>query len=182
MRNLIGLDWIRLSPTPFDRTSKERTYQSKSNHNHNHHFALIYLAGRRKRASASPAATQLPSPLRLSLALLSSSEDSQLTAMPVVRPTTTGTLLRPSSRAIRGGQRQFSASTPKKSGADPHYDPPTGWLWGVPPGQKYKNQGWENWMFYGFGGAVLATGVAYAFKPDTRYVGMVFLGWPSCFL
>jgi hypothetical protein len=83
-------------------------------------------------------------------------------------------LLRPSSRVVRAGsQRQFATSLPKKSGAEQHYDPPTGWLFGVPPGQKYKKEGWENVMFYGFGGAMVVTGIAYVFKPDTRYVGIL---------
>ncbi|PLB46748.1 hypothetical protein P170DRAFT_438449 [Aspergillus steynii IBT 23096] len=48
-----------------------------------------------------------------------------------------------------------------------HYDPPTGWLFGVKPGQKYQKEGWENMWYYGFIGSLLAAGVAYVFKPDT---------------
>ncbi|KAL9074145.1 MAG: hypothetical protein Q9157_004493 [Trypethelium eluteriae] len=53
-------------------------------------------------------------------------------------------------------QRPFSSSKAICSGSshgheDP-YDPPGGWLWGVPPGQKYENEGWENVWTYGFGG------------------------------
>lgn len=51
-----------------------------------------------------------------------------------------------------------------------HYDPPTGWLFGVKPGQKYQKEGWENMWYYGFIGSLLAAGVAYVFKPDTSYV------------
>ncbi|KAK8196682.1 hypothetical protein M8818_006849 [Zalaria obscura] len=48
-----------------------------------------------------------------------------------------------------------------------HYDPPGGWLFGVKPGEKYQNEGWENVWFYGFYG-VLAFGViGYCYKPDT---------------
>lgn len=28
-----------------------------------------------------------------------------------------------------------------------HYDPPGGWLFGVKPGEKYENEGWENIWF-----------------------------------
>ncbi|KAJ5221705.1 uncharacterized protein N7469_010592 [Penicillium citrinum] len=48
-----------------------------------------------------------------------------------------------------------------------HYDPPTGWLFGVKPGQKYEKEGWENIWYYGFIGSFLVAGVAYVFKPDT---------------
>ncbi|OGM44592.1 NADH-ubiquinone oxidoreductase [Aspergillus bombycis] len=51
-----------------------------------------------------------------------------------------------------------------------HYDPPTGWLFGVKPGQKYVKEGWENIWYYGFIGSLLVAGVAYVFKPDTSYV------------
>lgn len=51
-----------------------------------------------------------------------------------------------------------------------HYDPPTGWLFGVKPGQKYEKEGWENIWYYGFIGSFLVAGVAYVFKPDTSYV------------
>lgn len=51
-----------------------------------------------------------------------------------------------------------------------HYDPPTGWLFGIKPGQKYVKEGWENIWYYGFIGSFLVAGVAYVFKPDTSYV------------
>ncbi|KAL9055244.1 MAG: hypothetical protein Q9162_003654 [Coniocarpon cinnabarinum] len=50
---------------------------------------------------------------------------------------------------------------------DSHYDPPTGWLWGIPPGQKYEKEGWEGLWYYGFFGSLGLAAVAYAFKPDT---------------
>jgi hypothetical protein len=55
-------------------------------------------------------------------------------------------------------------------GHEDHYDPPSGWLFGVPPGQKYEKQGWENIWVYGFFGSLAAAGVALAYKPDTSYV------------
>ncbi|KAJ5899125.1 hypothetical protein N7495_003869 [Penicillium taxi] len=48
-----------------------------------------------------------------------------------------------------------------------HWDPPTGYLFGVKPGQKYVKEGWENIWYYGFIGSLVLTGVAYVFKPDT---------------
>ncbi|KAF2233149.1 hypothetical protein EV356DRAFT_503995 [Viridothelium virens] len=68
-------------------------------------------------------------------------------------------------------QRPFSSSKAICSGSshgheDP-YDPPGGWLWGVPPGQKYENEGWENVWTYGFGGCMLFLVVGYCYKPDT---------------
>ena len=53
-------------------------------------------------------------------------------------------------------------------GGDHHYDAPSGWLFGVKPGEKYEKEGWENVTFYVFiPMMVLFVGV-YAFKPDTR--------------
>ncbi|KAL9089630.1 MAG: hypothetical protein Q9165_005662 [Trypethelium subeluteriae] len=69
-------------------------------------------------------------------------------------------------------QRPFASSNALRSGSshgheeDP-YDPPGGWLWGVPPGQKYENEGWENVWTYGFGGCMLFLVVGYCYKPDT---------------
>lgn len=53
-----------------------------------------------------------------------------------------------------------------------HYDPPTGYLFGVKPGQKYVKEGWEGIWYYGFVGSLLVAGVAYIFKPDTSYVSL----------
>jgi len=67
-------------------------------------------------------------------------------------------------------QRQIS-STPARRGGDAHgdhYDPPTGWLFGVKPGEKPEKEGWENVFFYGFFGSVAFGVVGYWFKPDTR--------------
>lgn len=51
-----------------------------------------------------------------------------------------------------------------------HYDPPTGWLWGVRPGEKYQKEGWEGIWYYGFYGSIALAMLAYAGKPDTKYV------------
>lgn len=71
---------------------------------------------------------------------------------------------------LRGPQslRAFSTRTSQRA-ADHgnHYDPPTGYLFGVKPGQKYEKEGWENIFYFGFIGSLIATGIAYVFKPDT---------------
>jgi hypothetical protein len=72
--------------------------------------------------------------------------------------------------APRATTRAFSQTQPAKSGHGPSYDPPSGWLFGVKPGEQYEKEGWEGVMFWGFGGACAFGVVAYAFKPDTRYV------------
>jgi hypothetical protein len=72
---------------------------------------------------------------------------------------------------IRPVTRAFSQSQAVKSGGHGHsYDPPSGWLFGVKPGEKYEKEGWEGPIYYGLCGAIGLTIVAYAFKPDTRYV------------
>ncbi|CBF75681.1 hypothetical protein AN3655.2 [Aspergillus nidulans FGSC A4] len=73
--------------------------------------------------------------------------------------------IRRSAQNIQG----FSTRTNLRGGADhgDHYDPPTGYLFGVKPGQKYVKEGWENIWYYGFIGSLLVAGVAYVFKPDT---------------
>lgn len=52
-------------------------------------------------------------------------------------------------------------------GNESQFDPPSGWLWGIKPGEKPEAEGWE-WPMYLFGGSLLITGIALAFKPDTR--------------
>ncbi|KAJ1324925.1 ESSS subunit of NADH:ubiquinone oxidoreductase (complex I) [Microdochium nivale] len=87
--------------------------------------------------------------------------------MPAVRPNTairaTRALVQQSAAA-----RSFSA-TPRTAGGahGPQYDPPSGWLFGVKPGEKYQKEGWENPFFYGFCGSLFLAAVAYGFKPDT---------------
>lgn len=65
--------------------------------------------------------------------------------------------------------RSFSSTTLQRSGdsAHSHYDPPSGWLWGIPPGEKREKEGWEGVWIYGFFGGLLMGVVAYAYKPDT---------------
>ncbi|KAI8942764.1 hypothetical protein NX059_000808 [Plenodomus lindquistii] len=63
--------------------------------------------------------------------------------------------------------RTFSQSPIVKGGHEHSYDPPTGWLFGVKPGEQYEKEGWEGIMFWGFGGSFAFAIIAYAFKPDT---------------
>ncbi|XTI83399.1 ESSS subunit of NADH:ubiquinone oxidoreductase-domain-containing protein [Cenococcum geophilum] len=67
-------------------------------------------------------------------------------------------------------RRSISSSRSLRSASgshEDHYDPPSGWLWGVPPGQKYQKEGWENIWFWGFCGSLGLGVIAYAYKPDT---------------
>ncbi|KZM23929.1 uncharacterized protein EKO05_0009387 [Ascochyta rabiei] len=64
--------------------------------------------------------------------------------------------------------RGFSQSLAKRGGGhESHYDPPTGWLFGVKPGEEYKKEGWENVTFYAFIPMMVLFVGFYAFKPDT---------------
>ncbi|EME89213.1 uncharacterized protein MYCFIDRAFT_126104 [Pseudocercospora fijiensis CIRAD86] len=76
----------------------------------------------------------------------------------------------PNLAACARQQRPLS-STAIRSAADhaheDQYDPPGGWLFGVKPGEKYENEGWENIWFYGFCGSMLFGVVGYCYKPDT---------------
>ncbi|EFZ02519.1 uncharacterized protein G6M90_00g037450 [Metarhizium brunneum] len=64
--------------------------------------------------------------------------------------------------------RPFSVTSRRQGGGhgESQFEPPTGWLWGIKPGEKPEPEGWE-WPMYIFCGSLLAAGVALAFKPDT---------------
>ena len=80
--------------------------------------------------------------------------------------TSSTALLRQQSRTTTA--RHFSTTQTRAGGGHgPSYDPPSGWLFGVKPGEKYQKEGWENVWTYGFYGSILFAVVAYAFKPDT---------------
>ncbi|KAI5289626.1 hypothetical protein KEM54_003540 [Ascosphaera aggregata] len=69
---------------------------------------------------------------------------------------------------VRSSQRNtFSTQADLRSAHGDHYDSPTGWLFGVKPGHKYVKEGWEGLFMYGVWGSLIATGVAYTFRPDT---------------
>ncbi|KAF4124372.1 NADH ubiquinone oxidoreductase [Geosmithia morbida] len=83
------------------------------------------------------------------------------------------TILRHATNSLRcvrnpsaASARNLSTTTRRQGGGGSHFDPPTGWLWGVKPGEKAEAEGWE-WPMYIFCGSLVATGVALAFKPDT---------------
>ena len=99
--------------------------------------------------------------------------------MPPIRPSscvraaraaaTLATTTAPSTTTVAaGGAARLFSSTTRAAGAHgPSYDPPSGWLFGVKPGEKYQNEGWEGPFFYGFCGSLVLFTIAYAFKPDT---------------
>lgn len=101
--------------------------------------------------------------------------------MPLLRPSTLinsarGQLQivpRVAGRSLQ--QRPISTTQIRKSdhAHEDHYDAPTGWLFGVKPGEKYEKEGWENVWFYGFYGTIAFGIVGYWFKPDTRYAGEI---------
>lgn len=93
-------------------------------------------------------------------------------------------LLRPTAFSRRAAQ--LAASTPRSIAArrtlsstqqlrggashDDHFDPPGGVLFGVKPGEKYQEEGWEKIFYWGFFGSLAFGIVGYAYKPDTRFV------------
>ncbi|KAK3402241.1 NADH:ubiquinone oxidoreductase 11.6kD subunit [Sordaria brevicollis] len=77
------------------------------------------------------------------------------------------TILRTGALASVASKRAFSTTRTVRGGGAPHYDPPSGWLFGVRPGEKYEREGWEIPFFYGMCGSFAVASVAYAFKPDT---------------
>ncbi|KAK3349962.1 ESSS subunit of NADH:ubiquinone oxidoreductase-domain-containing protein [Lasiosphaeria hispida] len=81
--------------------------------------------------------------------------------------TTTATAVAPTTTTTMAATRTFSSTARVNGGGGAQYDPPTGWLFGVKPGEKYEKEGWENLFFYGFYGSLGVFAVAYAFKPDT---------------
>ncbi|OCK80155.1 hypothetical protein K432DRAFT_382486 [Lepidopterella palustris CBS 459.81] len=96
--------------------------------------------------------------------------------MPLIQPTrcaqrvTASLPTRTPASANPAFRRSISSSQSLRSASgshEDHYDPPSGWLWGVPPGQKYQKEGWENVWIYGFFGSLGLGVVAYAYKPDT---------------
>ncbi|EEH18003.1 hypothetical protein PABG_00566 [Paracoccidioides brasiliensis Pb03] len=70
---------------------------------------------------------------------------------------------------LRSSQHRQAFSTQNSLRGDhgDHFDPPTGWLWGVKPGHKYVKEGWEGLWTYGFVGSLLVASIVYCFKPDT---------------
>lgn len=109
--------------------------------------------------------------------------DTHNDTMPVPRPSvalraansittqSSRAVLAPSPSAHCQSTRTLS-STSSRAAADhgaheDHYDPPSGWLWGIKPGEKPEKEGWENIYLWGMFGSLGLAAVAYAFKPDT---------------
>ena len=87
-------------------------------------------------------------------------------ALAALRTSTTTSLN--TTALVPAARLRFLSTTPRRAGGGGmQYDPPSGWLWGVRPGEKYQNEGWEGPFFYGFWGSILVFAVAYAWKPDT---------------
>ncbi|KOS22715.1 hypothetical protein ESCO_003829 [Escovopsis weberi] len=78
------------------------------------------------------------------------------------RPAATTTTLGLASRTLSTTARRQGGG----HGNESHFDSPGGWLWGIKPGEKPEAEGWE-WPMYIFCGSLVATGIAFAFKPDT---------------
>jgi len=95
--------------------------------------------------------------------------------MPVPRPasalraanTITAQTSTRSSQTIRTLSTTSRRSAADHGAHEDHYDPPSGWLWGVKPGEKPEKEGWETVWYWGFFGSLGLATVAYAFKPDT---------------
>ena len=92
-----------------------------------------------------------------------------------VRTSTAVTTRQPNLKFPLSFRRPFSQSKPVQGGHGPSFDPPSGWLFGVKPGEKYQKEGWEGVWYWGFYGSFAVAIVAYAFKPDTRYIASLFL-------
>jgi len=69
--------------------------------------------------------------------------------------------------ALAAARRHPSTMQRRAASHGSQYDPPTGWLFGVKPGEKYQKEGWEGLFYYGFVGSLVVFTIAYAFKPDT---------------
>lgn len=96
--------------------------------------------------------------------------------MPLIRPTAlSGRALQlsaPAASRTVAARRPLSSSQALRS-ADSHgdhYDAPGGWLFGVKPGEKYQDEGWEKIWYWGFFGTMALGVIGYAYKPDTRCV------------
>ena len=97
----------------------------------------------------------------------------------LIRPTTTSrlALTRTSIRTATTAHNEHRGDDTHgnhASGHDDRFDSPSGWLWGIRPGEKYEKEGWEGlaWVFVASWVVAVA---AYTMKEDTSYV------LPSCF-
>ncbi|EPT03947.1 hypothetical protein FOMPIDRAFT_1028280 [Fomitopsis schrenkii] len=80
-----------------------------------------------------------------------------------------------STPLVRTAQRATQRGLPAcrryaSHGSGPHYNEPSGYLFGekpLPPGEKRKKEGWENIWYVGMYGSMLLAGVLLYYKPDT---------------
>ncbi|KAL5598599.1 hypothetical protein BROUX41_003475 [Berkeleyomyces rouxiae] len=83
-----------------------------------------------------------------------------------LRPASTTTAF--TSISASAARRSFAVSAARAGGGnDNDFDPPTGWLWGVKPGEKAEKEGWEGPVMYVFLPSFVIFAIALAFKPDT---------------
>jgi hypothetical protein len=89
----------------------------------------------------------------------------------VARCTRTKLATSSAQRTAFAARRSLSNTARRQGGGGSHesqFDPPGGWLWGVPPGQKAPKEGWETAWYWGFFGTIGLAVVGYIYKPDTR--------------
>jgi len=75
----------------------------------------------------------------------------------------------PSLRVLSAAPRRVLSRRYASHGA-PHYNEPTGWLFGekpLPPGQKRVKEDWENIWYIGMFGSIAFAAVLLYYKPDT---------------
>lgn len=115
-------------------------------------------------------------PLSRSLSSSSKTTSPILSSIVAQRPSTltstpSPSQLYPQSASLHTTSMLCSAASSSHGGEhEDQYDPPTGWLFGIPPGEKYQNEGWERIWVWGFWGSLGVAVVAYAYKPDSSYV------------
>ncbi|KAK8069330.1 hypothetical protein PG994_005946 [Apiospora phragmitis] len=65
--------------------------------------------------------------------------------MPAIRPQAAARATRALTTALNpaaSSSRTFSSTAARPASHGPQYDPPSGWLFGVKPGEKYQKEGW----------------------------------------
>lgn len=126
---------------------------------------------RRRTISTLPSSARLRpstscSPIHSNSSTPSSPSSSTISSAP------TAQIRAASTQSTHGAADQTQHGSSEHTGDHGHshdaYEPPTGWLWGIPPGEQYQKEGWENVWYWGFYGSLGVAAVAYAWKPDTK--------------
>ncbi|KAF8843981.1 hypothetical protein PAXINDRAFT_105052 [Paxillus involutus ATCC 200175] len=76
----------------------------------------------------------------------------------------------PSLRAVKLRAPRRALGRRFASHGAPHYNEPSGWLFGekpLPPGQKRVKEDWENIWYIGMFGSMATAAVLLYYKPDT---------------